>query len=119
MLGIFPDAAYSNSWAPISANDLVVLFTDGVFEVETADGDYFGMDRLLRALRKRINLPAARMFEEIVSEIQGSCVSGHFTDDMCLLGVEVRRTAPADSAALARNELVASVRHPTGAIFAS
>ena len=119
VLGIFPDAAYPNSWAPISANDLVVLFTDGVFEVETADGDYFGMDRLLRALRKRINLPASQMFEEIVSEIQGSCVSGHFTDDMCLLGVEVRRTAPADSAALARNELVASVRHPTGAIFAS
>jgi serine phosphatase RsbU (regulator of sigma subunit) len=67
--------------------------------VETAEDDYFGTDRLLGALRKRINLPAAQMFGEIVSEIQGSCVSGHFTDDICLLGVEVRRTGLVDSTA--------------------
>jgi sigma-B regulation protein RsbU (phosphoserine phosphatase) len=99
VLGIFPKARYENSYATVTANDLVVLFTDGIFEVETTEDDYFGTDGLLAALRKRINLPVAQMFGEIVSEIQGSCVSGHFTDDMCLLGVEVRRTGLADSTA--------------------
>jgi sigma-B regulation protein RsbU (phosphoserine phosphatase) len=99
VLGIFPRARYQNSCASVSPNDLVVLFTDGLFEVETAEDDYFGTDRLLATMRKRINLPAAQMFGEIVSEIQGSCVSGQFTDDMCLLGVEVRRTGLVDSSA--------------------
>ncbi len=99
VLGIFPKARYHNSYATASANDLVVLFTDGLFEVETAKEDYFGTDGLLASLRKRINLPTAQMFGEIVSEIQASCISGHFTDDMCLLGVEVRRTGLPNSTA--------------------
>jgi phosphoserine phosphatase RsbU/P len=99
VLGIFPEAGYQNSYATAYANDLVVLFTDGLFEVETAEDEYFGTDRLLAAFRKRMNLPAAQMFGEIVSEIQGACVSGHFTDDLCLLGVEIRRIGRADSSA--------------------
>ncbi len=90
VLGIFPKARYQNTTRPIHANDLVVLFTDGLFEVETAENDYFGTDRLLAILQKRIDLPATQMLGEIVSEIQSACVSGRFTDDLCLLGVEVR-----------------------------
>ena len=80
-----------------SANDLLVLFTDGLFEVETAEDDYYGADRLLAAMGKRMHLAAAQLIGEVVAEIQGSCISGQFTDDICLLGVEVRRTGLADS----------------------
>jgi PAS domain S-box-containing protein len=92
VLGIFPAATYQNSHGTASANDLVVLFTDGLFEVETAEDDYYGADRLLAAVRKRMHLAARQLFGEVVAEIQGSCISGKFTDDMCLLGVELRRT---------------------------
>lgn len=54
VLGIFPAATYPNSYGTASANDLVVLFTDGLFEVETADDEYYGADRLLAAVRKRM-----------------------------------------------------------------
>jgi len=97
VLGIFERAAYHISYAEASANDLVVLFTDGLFEVEMADDDYYGAERLLAAVRKRMHLPAGQLFAEVVAEIQRSCVSGQFTDDMCLLGVELRRTGLADS----------------------
>jgi PAS domain S-box-containing protein len=97
VLGIFPAATYQNSHGTASANDLVVLFTDGLFEVETAEDDYYGADRLLAAVRKRMHLAARQLFGEVVAEIQGSCVSGKFTDDMCLLGVELRRTGLDDS----------------------
>jgi PAS domain S-box-containing protein len=97
VLGIFPAAAYQNSHGIASANDLVVLFTDGLFEVETAEDDYYGADRLLAAVRKRMHLAARQLFGEVVAEIQGSCISGKFTDDMCLLGVELRRTGLGDS----------------------
>jgi serine phosphatase RsbU (regulator of sigma subunit) len=91
VLGLFPAATYQNSHGTASANDLVVLFTDGLFEVETADDDYYGADRLLAAVRKRMHLAARQIFREVVAEIQGACISGQFTDDMCLLGVELRR----------------------------
>jgi PAS domain S-box-containing protein len=97
VLGIFPAALYENSFGDASANDLLVLFTDGLFEVETAEDDYYGADRLLAAVRKRMHLAAAQLFGEVVAEIQGSCISGQFTDDMCLLGVELRRIGLADS----------------------
>jgi PAS domain S-box-containing protein len=97
VLGIFEQATYHNSHAEASANDLVVLFTDGLFEVEMADNEYYGAERLLAAVRKRMQLPAGQLFAEVVAEIQRSCVSGQFTDDMCLLGVELRRTGLADS----------------------
>ena len=97
VLGIFPAATYPNSHGTASANDLVVLFTDGLFEVETADDEYYGADRLLAAVRKRMHLSARQLFGEVVAEIQGSCISGQFSDDMCLLGVELRRIGLADS----------------------
>jgi phosphoserine phosphatase RsbU/P len=92
VLGLLPEAHYQNSFATASANDLVVLFTDGLFEIETVEYDYYGTERLLASMRKRIDLPAAKMFSEVVAEIRGSCVAGNFIDDVCLLGVEVRRT---------------------------
>jgi PAS domain S-box-containing protein len=97
VLGIFPAATYRNNYGTASANDLLVLFTDGLFEVETAEDDYYGADRLLAAVGKRMHLAAGQLFGEVVAEIQGSCVSGQFTDDMCLLGVEMRRIGLTDS----------------------
>ena len=97
VLGIFPATTYQNSYGTAAANDLVVLFTDGLFEVETAEDDYYGAERLLAAVRKRMHLAARQLFGEVVAEIQGSCISGQFTDDMCLLGVELRRIGLPDS----------------------
>jgi serine phosphatase RsbU (regulator of sigma subunit) len=78
VLGISPAATYPNSYGTASANDLVVLFTDGLFEVETTDDEYYGADRLLAAVRKRMHLSARQLFGEAVAEIQGSCISGQF-----------------------------------------
>jgi sigma-B regulation protein RsbU (phosphoserine phosphatase) len=96
VLGIFERANYETSECNASANDLIILFTDGLFEVETADSEYYGAERLLAAVRKRIHLPTPELFVEVVAEIQGACVAGRFTDDMCLLGVDLTRTGLAD-----------------------
>jgi phosphoserine phosphatase RsbU/P len=95
VLGIFSAATYRNSYGAALPNDLVVLFTDGLFEVETAEDDYYGADRLLAAIGKRMHLAAEQLFGEVVAEIQSSCISGQFTDDMCLVGVELRKTRSA------------------------
>src|SRR5262249_28744192 len=50
-LGLFEKAAYPVGRAPVAVNDLIVLFTDGLYEVEGPNHEEFGMDRLLAATR--------------------------------------------------------------------
>ncbi len=69
--------------------DLVVLFTDGIYEVEGAGEEPFGQERLLDAVRRRICLPPAQLFGELLSEVQRYSLTGSFEDDVCLFGLEV------------------------------
>jgi serine phosphatase RsbU (regulator of sigma subunit) len=92
VLGVFAQAIYQNGCRVASPDDLVALFTDGLFEVEMENHEYFGEERLLAEVRKRMQLPAGRLFDDVMAEIQASCPSGHFSDDVCLLGVELRQT---------------------------
>ena len=70
VIWIFQGATYRNSHCEALENDMVVLFTDGLFEVETADDEYYGTDRLLAAVCKRMHLPPHQLFGEVVAEIQ-------------------------------------------------
>jgi serine phosphatase RsbU (regulator of sigma subunit) len=55
-LGIFKDASYEPAWCDLAADDLFVLFTDGLVEVTDASEEY-GQERLLSSVRRRMNLP--------------------------------------------------------------
>lgn len=97
VLGIFENAGYRSTCSQAAADDLVVLFTDGLFEVEVAKSEYYGIRRLRTAIRDRMHLPAAELFGAVLSEIQGCCLSKEFADDVCLVGMEVMRTGMGDT----------------------
>lgn len=92
VLGVFPHAIYQNGCRTACPDDLVALFTDGLFEVEMENHKYFGEERLLAEVHKRMQLQAGKLFDAVMAGIQASCPSGHFSDDVCLLGVELRQT---------------------------
>ena len=98
VLGVFEHAEYRAGSCAIAPGDLIVLFTDGLFEVEIAKDDYYGEQRLAAAFHERIGLSAEEMFAQVLDEIQQASVDKEFSDDVCLLGVEVVRTAAADQA---------------------
>ena len=66
-----------------------MLYTDGLFEVENAAGEFFSKEQLLQAVQRRLGQPAPRLFDELIAEIRTSSASGDFDDDMCLVGVEI------------------------------
>src|ERR1043166_6291341 len=43
-LGLHEEAVYATAECPMAVNDLIVLFTDGLFEVESANREYFGQE---------------------------------------------------------------------------
>ena len=98
VLGVFEHAEYATGKCAIAPGDLIILFTDGLFEVEIAKDDYYGEERLANAVRQRIGLSGEELFAQILSEIQEASVDKEFSDDVCLLGVEVVRTLAADQA---------------------
>jgi phosphoserine phosphatase RsbU/P len=90
-LGLFPDAAYAAFESPLAPGDLVLLFTDGLFEVVDRAGDQeYGQERLLAAARERMRLPPACLCDELIAEVRAFSGAAEFEDDVCLLGMEVK-----------------------------
>ncbi len=94
-LGVREKAVYSVSRVNVEAGDLVVLFTDGVYEVTGADQEPYGEERLLAAVRQRSSLPPGRLFDEVLADVLQFAGGQGFADDVCLLGVEVAALATA------------------------
>jgi sigma-B regulation protein RsbU (phosphoserine phosphatase) len=49
VLGVFPDASYSQEHAQLASGDRILLFTDGVTEARNGADEEFGEDRLIEA----------------------------------------------------------------------
>jgi serine phosphatase RsbU (regulator of sigma subunit) len=90
-LGLFDDAGYGNCECPMSPDDFIMLFTDGLFEVQAADEQMYSRERLENAVRNRVSLPSAKILTELLGEIREFSKHNEFTDDVCLLGVDVKR----------------------------
>jgi sigma-B regulation protein RsbU (phosphoserine phosphatase) len=88
-LGVRAQAAYTTASTFLNRGDLLVLFTDGVFDVTGIDQEPFGEGRLEEAVRRRLNLPAGRLFDELLTEIHQFSGGRGFADDVCLVGMEV------------------------------
>jgi sigma-B regulation protein RsbU (phosphoserine phosphatase) len=89
VLGIFDDAQYHSSSCKLSAGDTVLLFTDGLFEVEGADGQYYDQLRLLKSVSQRASLCADDLCKQLVDEVQQIAATRDFADDVCLISIEI------------------------------
>ncbi len=91
VLGMFAGAEYGVSNLPIVPHDVVLLFTDGLFEVEGADGELYDQQSLMQAVDRRANLRADAICGEVLAEIREFSVKHGFDDDVCLVALEVER----------------------------
>jgi len=92
-LGLFEKTDYPTCRCPFAPNDRVFLFTDGIYEVTNADGEEYGQERLLQAVRKRIPKPAEELFGDLLVEARTFSGRNDFEDDVCLVGVEAAWSA--------------------------
>ena len=93
-LGLFEKTDYPTCLCPLASNDVVFLFTDGIYEVTNAAGEEYGQERLLQAVRKRIRKQPEELFGELLAEVQAFSGSREFEDDVCLVGVEAALRRP-------------------------
>jgi sigma-B regulation protein RsbU (phosphoserine phosphatase) len=88
VLGIFEDAQYHSASCELSPGDILLLFTDGLFEVEGANAQYYDQPRLLRAVSQRAGLCAEELCQQLVDEVQQFAATKDFADDVCLIAME-------------------------------
>lgn len=88
-LGVFDEVRYETHTTRLNPGDAVLLFTDGLYEVEGPNGEYFDQDKLLAAVRRRVHLPTEELFEDLLKEVQDYCICHRFVDDVCLVGVDI------------------------------
>ncbi len=87
-LGLFDDVTYRTSRSPFDPNDCILLFTDGLYEVDSPSGEEFGLKSVVASLRSHAELPAEAMFNALLADAHGFSNKQEFDDDVCIVAVE-------------------------------
>lgn len=87
-LGLFNEADYHTGHLPFEQGDRIVLFTDGLYEVDSPQGDEFGMSSLIDSFRRHADLPAQDLFTAVLGDVSRFSLREDFDDDVCLVAVE-------------------------------
>jgi sigma-B regulation protein RsbU (phosphoserine phosphatase) len=87
-LGIFDSAKFPTSRAPFDQGDCIVMFTDGIFEVYSPEGQEFGKEALFSTFLRHASLPASELFAAVLKEALAFSSRSDFDDDVCLVAVE-------------------------------
>jgi phosphoserine phosphatase RsbU/P len=105
-LGLFPDTTYTSFSRLIKANDVFLLFTDGVFETMNSAGEEFGHERLCHAVERSLDVPMDLLTQRVMGALDEFRGAQAPADDICLVACEIRAASkppasPANAAKLA------------------
>jgi sigma-B regulation protein RsbU (phosphoserine phosphatase) len=92
-LGLMEHAEYQSSEIILSPNDLILLFTDGLIEVQNPKNELYTQQLLLAAVQRRLQLRSPQIFDEMLAEVREFSGATEFTDDVCLVGMDLTVTA--------------------------
>jgi sigma-B regulation protein RsbU (phosphoserine phosphatase) len=93
ILGPNPDARYTFGIDELRPGDLLVLYTDGITEaISEPEGEEYGRNRLIHALRTARHLDPIAIVDRVFSDVEDFTTISPPADDQTL--VVVKRRAP-------------------------
>jgi serine phosphatase RsbU (regulator of sigma subunit) len=90
IMGILPDAQFSDTVIALDQGDILTLFTDGVTEQENESGDEFSMGRLKEVILSRETEPAAALVAHISEAVYSFAGTKEQADDLTVVVVKVQ-----------------------------
>jgi len=97
-LGMINNTRYTSFTRPIMADDLFLLYTDGIIEAPNAAAEDFGHERLCQTVGQHLDLPLNELTQAVLSAINTFIGPVPLPDDICLVvaeAVAARATQPA------------------------
>jgi sigma-B regulation protein RsbU (phosphoserine phosphatase) len=88
-VGLWPDMEFDCIDIPVCPGDRFLLYSDGVTECMSPEGEPFGEQRLLENLFHASCVPLEKLLEGLDREMKAWAGDGNFSDDVSLLAIEV------------------------------
>ncbi len=88
-IGLHEEFSFSQGEIPIAPGDVILLFTDGIYEVFDNERNSYSLEMLEQATRRHSSLPADALPHAILQEVKDFSGSEEFEDDVCLLTIEI------------------------------
>jgi len=88
-LGFFHSPEYQEAEVELVSGDIVLGFTDGVYELTNEAGEMYGLERLSELVARNARLIPRDLIQKIVTETDEFRGPVQRPDDVCLVAVEV------------------------------
>ncbi len=89
IMGILPDAQYSNTFVSLQEGDILTLYKDGVTEQENENGDEFSIEGLKKVVLSHKVEPAAALVADIPETVSNFAGTKEQADDLTVVVVKV------------------------------
>jgi serine phosphatase RsbU (regulator of sigma subunit) len=89
IMGILPQAQFSNTVVNLDQGDILTLFTDGVTEQENEAGDEFSIERLEEVVRSKETEAASALVTQISEAVSTFAGKKQQVDDLTVVVVKV------------------------------
>jgi len=97
-LGLFEEPPYETTETRLAPGDCLMLFTDGLYEMQGANEELYTQQRLLVDVEGLVHKPAGELFDALLELLRAFSITHEFEDDVCLVGMEFAgQPAPAKS----------------------
>jgi serine phosphatase RsbU (regulator of sigma subunit) len=89
IMGILPDAQFTNTLVPLEPGDILTLYTDGVTEQENETEEEFSLDRLKKLVLSKESEPAATIITDISEAVSTFAGTTDQSDDLTVVIAKV------------------------------
>lgn len=93
-IGLREAYPYQTHTVRLHPHDLILLYTDGVYDIETRAGALFDELDLQQTVQRFQDLPPESLFDALLDAIRSQTGRATFEDDVCLFAVDVRSIGP-------------------------
>jgi phosphoserine phosphatase RsbU/P len=87
-LGLLDVAEYETKTVQLQSGDKIVMFSDGLTEAESADGEFFDKKRFQRTLLAHAELGCKELHAKLVESVEEFSEHAELSDDITMLVVE-------------------------------
>ena len=87
-LGLFDDPPYQTTEVTLAPGDFVMLFTDGLYEVQGLNEELYSQERMMMDVQNLLPKSNMELFDDLLEAIRAFSVSHEFEDDVCIVGME-------------------------------
>ncbi len=87
-LGLFDDPPYQTTETTMAPGDFLMLFTDGLYEVQGANEELYSHQRMMVDVQSHLGESAGEVFDLLLQTIRAFATDQQFEDDVCLVGIK-------------------------------